>query len=92
MSDERVVPLAEIEGAAAKEIERRISELGLDRAVRPEGLTSRMGAGLAGPAREKAAGCLSAWIAGDRAHRMARLTHQVHGLDPELGWIQWSSS
>ena len=50
MSEDKVVKMEDLEEAAAREIERRIAELGLDAPVRTAGLTGEM----TGPARQKA--------------------------------------
>ena len=42
MSEERVVKMEDLEEAAAREIERRVKELGLDEPRRPEGLAAAM--------------------------------------------------
>jgi HK97 family phage major capsid protein len=58
---DRVITMEELEEAAEKEIERRFKDMGLDRPVRPAGLS----AALSGPAREKATRFLAAWVEGD---------------------------
>ncbi|MHC4502816.1 MAG: phage major capsid protein [Planctomycetota bacterium] len=89
MSDEKekVVTMKEIEDAAAKEIERRVAELGLDRPERPEGLSKALaesaGRGLKGQARRKAADFLAAWVSGDRAQVKAL----SEGSDPAGGYL-----
>ncbi|MHC4248338.1 MAG: phage major capsid protein, partial [Planctomycetota bacterium] len=79
MSEDKVVKMEDLEGAAAREIERRVKELGLDAPRRPEGIagavsTSMSGGtsrgtsgGMSGPAREKSSRFLAAWIEGDHA-------------------------
>ncbi len=79
MSEEKVVTIQEIERAAADEIERRFAELGLDRPVRPAGLTGSM----TGPAREKAAQFLTAWVEGD----LAQVKALAEGSDAAGGYL-----
>jgi len=79
MSEEKVVAIEEIEKAAAEAIGRRMEELGLDRPVRPEGLTGTM----RGPAREKAARFLAAWVEGD-LHAVKAL---AEGSDQAGGYL-----
>jgi len=78
MSEEKVVKMEDLEEAAAREIERRMKDLGLDAPQRPEGLAAAVsgarGAGtgvnsgsLTGTAREKSSRFLAAWIEGDQA-------------------------
>lgn len=71
MSEDKVVRMEDLEEAAAREIERRVKELGLDSPRRPEGIAGAMsGAGssrLKGSAREKSSRFLAAWIEGDYA-------------------------
>jgi len=80
MSEDKVVKMQDLEEAAAREIERRMKELGLDAPERPEGLAKAMSGStsgamsgpagsrvLSGPAREKSSRFLAAWIEGDQA-------------------------
>jgi len=76
MSEDKVVKMEDLEEAAAREIERRMKELGLDAPQRPEGLAAAVSGtkgadvnsgSLTGDAREKSSRFLAAWIEGDQA-------------------------
>ena len=79
MSEEKVITMKELEEAATAEIERRFTELGLDRPVRPAGF----GSALRGPARRKAGEFLSAWVDGD----LARVKALAEGTDAAGGYL-----
>ena len=79
MSEDRVVTIDELERAAAKEIERKFAELGLDRPTRPPGLAGA----IKGPAREKASRFLAAWVEGD----LATVKALAEGSDSAGGYL-----
>ena len=79
MSEEKVITMKELEEAATAEIERRFTELGLDRPVRPAGF----GSALRGPARQKASDFLSAWVEGD----LVRVKALAEGTDSAGGYL-----
>ena len=67
MSEDKVVRMEDLEEAAAREIERRVKELGLDAPQRKDGIAGAMSSSLKGEAREKSSRFLAAWIEGDHA-------------------------